>query len=155
METAEKQSIFESTIEMQKEALSTLIETGKKVTEIYHVQNPLRYMMDATTSNHVTLPNSRVLKNNMITSAKIFTKQVNTLTKFQRERVRLFTKTQTEWLQNSEINVNKHWVEKIVELNDYFEKSYTILDEAFNKSYQHGFEMMIQYLEENTFSDEK
>ena len=32
METAEKQTLLESTIEMQKETLAKLIETGKKVT---------------------------------------------------------------------------------------------------------------------------
>ncbi len=151
METAEKQTLFDSTIEMQKEALSTLIETGKKVTEMYNEHNPLRVMMDASTSSTVALPNSKDLKDTMVKSAKIFTKQVDTISKYQRERVRLFTKTQTEWLLNSAVNSNKHWVEKMVELNDHFEKSYTVLDETISKSYQNGFELLIQHLEENTF----
>ena len=155
METAEKQTLFDSTIEMQKEALSTLIETGKKVTEMYNEHNPLRVMMDASTSSTVALPNSKDIKDTMVKSAKIFTKQVDTISKYQRESVRLFTKTQTEWLQNSVVNSNKHWVEKMVELKDHFEKSYTVLDETISKSYQNGFELLIQHLEENTFFNVK
>ena len=155
METAEKQTLFETTMEMQKETLSKLMETGKKVTEMYNQHNPLRLILNATQDENMALPNTKDFKENVIKSAKILSKQVDTLSKYQRDRVRLFTKTQSEWLQNSETKVNKQWVEKFVEMNDFIEKSYADFDETMGKSYQNGFELLIQHLEENTFINVK
>ena len=155
METAEKQTLFETTMEMQKETLSKLMETGKKVTEMYNQHNPLRLILNATQDENMALPNTKDFKENVIKSAKTLSKQVDTLSKYQRDRVRLFTKTQSEWLQNSETKVNKQWVEKFVEMNDFIEKSYADFDETMGKSYQNGFELLIQHLEENTFINVK
>ena len=155
METAEKQTLFETTMEMQKETLSKLMETGKKVTEMYNQHNPLRLILNATQDENMALPNTKDFKENVIKSAKILSKQVDTLSKYQRDRVRLFTKTQSEWLQNSETKVNKQWVEKFVEMNDFIEKSYADFDETMGKSFQNGFDLIIQHMEENTFFVEK
>ena len=155
METAEKQTLFETTMEMQKETLSKLMETGKKVTEMYNQHNPLRLILNATQDENMALPNTKDFKENVIKSAKILSKQVDTLSKYQRDRVRLFTKTQSEWLQNSETKVNKQWVEKVVEMNDFIEKSYADFDETMGKSFQNGFDLIIQHMEENTFFVEK
>ncbi len=155
METAEKQTLFETTMEMQKETLSKLMETGKKVTEMYNQHNPLRLILNATHDENMALPNTKDFKENVIKSAKILSKQVDTLSKYQRDRVRLFTKTQSEWLQNSETKVNKQWVEKFVEMNDFIEKSYADFDETMGKSFQNGFDLIIQHMEENTFFVEK
>ena len=155
METVEKQTLFETTMEMQKETLSKLMETGKKVTEMYNQHNPLRLILNATQDENMALPNTKDFKENVIKSAKTLSKQVDTLSKYQRDRVRLFTKTQSEWLQNSETKVNKQWVEKVVEMNDFIEKSYADFDETMGKSFQNGFELLIQHLEENTFFNVK
>jgi hypothetical protein len=155
METAEKQTLFETTMEMQKETLSKLMETGKKVTEMYNQHNPLRLILNATQDENMALPNTKDFKENVIKSAKILSKQVDTLSKYQRDRVRLFTKTQSEWLQNSETKVNKQWVEKVVEMNDFIEKSYADFDATMGKSFQNGFDLIIQHMEENTFFVEK
>ena len=155
METVETQTLFETTMEMQKETLSKLMETGKKVTEMYNQHNPLRLILNATQDENMALPNTKDFKENVIKSAKTLSKQVDTLSKYQRDRVRLFTKTQSEWLQNSETKVNKQWVEKVVEMNDFIEKSYADFDETMGKSFQNGFELLIQHLEENTFFNVK
>jgi hypothetical protein len=151
METAEKQTLFESTIEMQKETLAQLIETGKKVTEMYKENNPLHFMLKATKVENVGMMNTKEIQKAWINSTTVFSKQLHTLTKLQRESVRLFTTTQKEWLQNVETKENKQWVEKFVEMNDYLEQSYVTMDENVSKSIQNGFEMYIQQIENNTF----
>jgi enoyl reductase-like protein len=151
METAEKQTIFESTMEMQKETLAQLIETGKKVTEMYKENNPLQFMLKATKVENVGMMNMKDIQQTLLNTATVFSKQLNTLTKLQRESVKLFTTTQKEWLQNVETKENKQWVEKFVEMNDYLEQTYVTLDENMSKSIHNGFEIYMQQVENNTF----
>ena len=151
METAEKQTLFDSTIEMQKETLSKLIETGKKVTEMYKENNPLHFMLNATKVENVGMLNSKEIQQAIVNTATVFSKQLQTLTKFQRESVKIFTKTQKEWLQSVETKENKLWVEKLVEMNDQLEKTYVTFDENVSNSIQNGFEVYIQQVENNTF----
>jgi hypothetical protein len=151
METAEKQTLFESTIEMQKETLAKLIETGKKVTEMYKENNPLHFMLNATKVESVGMLNSKEIKQTIVTTATVFSKQLQTLNKFQRESVKIFTKTQKEWLQSLETKENKLWVEKLVEMNDHLENTYVTFDENVSNSIQNGFEVYIQQVENNTF----
>jgi enoyl reductase-like protein len=151
METAEKQTIFESTIEMQKETLAQLIETGKKVTEMYKENNPLQFMLKATKVENVGMMNMKEIQQTLLNTATVFSKQLHTLTKLQRESVKLFTTTQKEWLQNVETKENKQWVEKFVEMNDYLEQTYVTLDENMSKSIHNGFEVYMQQVENNTF----
>ena len=157
METAEKQTLFESSFEMQKETLSRIVETGKKVTEMYQNNNPFKFIVDSSTitSDSVSWTNSKQVKENIVKSAKIFSKQVDTLSKFQRERVKLFTKTQSEWLQNSESNVTRQWIEKWIEMNDFMEKAYVEFDTSMQTAFQNGFDVLIQHLEENSYETEK
>lgn len=154
METAEKKNLFAATMEMQNETLSKLIETGKKVTEMYKEHNPINYLMEITKVDNNSLLNPVDVKGNMVKSATIFSKQVRTFSKYQRERMSLFTKTQTEWLQNSELKMNHVWVEKFVEMNDMLEKTYAELDETMWNSLHHGFEVFIKQMEENTLIKE-
>lgn len=151
METAEKQTLFESTMEMQKETLAQLIETGKKVTEMYKENNPLQFMLKTTKVENVGMMNMKEIQQALINTATVFSKQLHTLTKLQRESVKLFTTTQKEWLQNVETKENKQWVEKFVEMNDYLENAYVNFDENMTKSIQNGFEVYIQQVENNTF----
>lgn len=151
METAEKQTIFESTMEMQKETLAQLIETGKKVTEMYKENNPLQFMLKATKVEKVGMMNMKEIQQTLLNTATVFSKQLHTLTKLQRESVKLFTTTQKEWLQNVETKENKQWVEKFVEMNDYLEQTYVTLDENMSKSIHNGFEVYMQQVENNTF----
>jgi enoyl reductase-like protein len=151
METAEKQTIFESTMEMQKETLAQLIETGKKVTEMYKENNPLQFMLKATKVENVGMMNMKEIQQTLLNTANVFSKQLHTLTKLQRESVKLFTTTQKEWLQNVETKENKQWVEKFVEMNDYLEQTYVTLDENMSKSIHNGFEVYMQQVENNTF----
>ena len=151
METAEKQTIFESTMEMQKETLAQLIETGKKVTEMYKENNPLQFMLKATKVENVGMMNMKDIQQTLLNTATVFSKQLNTLTKLQRESVKLFTTTQKEWLQSVETKENKLWVEKLVEMNDQLEKTYVTFDENVSNSIQNGFDVYIQQVENNTF----
>ena len=157
METAEHQSIFESSIEMQKETLSRIIETGKKVTEMYTKNYPFKFMIENTPSNLDTffVANPKVFKDNMLKSAKILSKNATIISKYQRERVKLFTKTQMEWLQNSELTINKQWVEKFVEMNDTLEKAYVEFGNSLNSTFQNGFESFIEHVEENFLQNQK
>ena len=150
-QTLEKQTLFDSTIEMQKETLAKLIETGKKVTEMYKENNPLHFMLNATKVENVGMLNSQEIQQTIVTTATVFSKQLQTLTKFQRESVKIFTKTQKEWLQSVETKENKLWVEKLVEMNDHLEKTYVTFDENVSNSIQNGFEVYIQQVENNTF----
>ncbi len=151
METAEKQTLFESTFEMQKETLAQLIETGKKVTEMYKENNPLQFMLKATKVENVGMMNTKEIQQTLLNTATVFSKQLQTLTKLQRESVKLFTTTQKEWLQNVETKENKQWVEKFVEMNDYLEQTYVTFDENISKSIHNGFEVYMQQVENNTF----
>jgi hypothetical protein len=150
-QTLEKQTLFDSTIEMQKETLAKLIETGKKVTEMYKENNPLHFMLNATKAENVGMLNSQEIQQTIVNTATVFSKQLQTLTKFQRESVKIFTKTQKEWLQSVETKENKLWVEKLVEMNDQLEKTYVTFDENVSNSIQNGFEVYIQQVENNTF----
>lgn len=149
MVTAEKKDLFATTIELQKETLSKLIETGKQVTEMYKEHNPINYLMEITKTENNSLINPVDLKGNMVKSATVFSKQLKTFSKYQQERMKLFTKTQMEWLQNSEVKLNQVWVEKFIEMNDMMEKNYQELDERLWNSMQQGFDVFIQQIEDN------